>query len=314
MSNHNQKKFMGIDVSKDTLDIFFDNKSFKINNDHKSICDFAKSQIDLNLQHFCVFESTGGYERTLAHTLSSLGVKFHVAHPNNVHSFAKASGHFAKTDKLDALLLYKYAKFISDQQPGDILPSKENQEIVDLRRLLKTIEANLHAAQCRLKQMPKICTKFLEAEIKFYKQQINKLNEQIQNKIDSDPDMKQKRDIMTGFKGVGNKIASVIIAEMPEIGTLSRRKVSSLAGVVPKTYQSGKKALGGHIFGGRFYVRKALYMAALVASKTDANVKARYLSLLAKGKAKKVALVAIMHHFIVAINSAIKRSFVSKVA
>jgi transposase len=310
MSNHNN--FIGIDVSKDTLDIFCNNQSFKIENNAKSICAFAKAHIDLNIKNFCVFESTGGYERVVAETLAALDVKFHIAHPSKVHSFAKASGHFAKTDKLDAILLYKYAKFISDEEKGDKLPPKEMQEVLDLRRLLKGIEANLHAAQCRLKQMPKICQQILKDEIKFYKKKIDKINKQIQAKIESDPEMKQKKDIMVRFKGIGDKIASVIIAEMPEIGRVSRRQISSLAGVVPKTYQSGKKDLGGHIFGGRFYVRKALYMAALVASKADATVKARYAFLLSKGKAKKVALVAIMHDFIVAINASIKLAFAEK--
>ena len=113
---------------------------------------------------------------------------------------------------------------------------------------------------------------------------------------------------MMTMKGVGKKIATTLLAELPELGTLSNKQIASLAGVAPRTYESGKKSAPGHIFGGRFYARKALYMLALVAAFRDKVVKEKYQSMLTKGKAKKVALVAIMRDAIIILNSMLKNS------
>src|ERR1700729_1774366 len=102
MVKHNEKTCIGIDVSKDTLDIYFAGKSYKIQNSIECICAFIKAQIHSNATNLlCVMESTGGYERNASKAFSSFNIPVHVAHPNKVHSFAKACGHFAKTDKLD---------------------------------------------------------------------------------------------------------------------------------------------------------------------------------------------------------------------
>ena len=309
MIKHNEKTCIGIDVSKDTLDIYFSGKSYKIQNNIDCICAFIKAQIQSNDTNLlCVMESTGGYERNAAKAFTSFNIAVHVAHPNKAHSFAKACGHFAKTDRLDAILLYKYAKFIANEEEGDIIFDDVHHEIITLRRLSKSIETNLHAAQCRLKQMPSLCMKYLETEIALYKQQIMEIQKEIDDRISKHPDLKAKRDIMVTIKGVGAKVASILLAEVPELGNLSRRAVASLLGVAPRTFQSGKKEMAGHITGGRFYARKALYIAALVASKHDQTLKNKYQHLQERGKAKKVALVALMRSIIIAINSMLKKS------
>jgi len=255
----------------------------------------------------CVLESTGGYERVAVEILHKNKIPVHVAHPNRVHSFAKASGHFAKTDRLDAIILHKYAKFICEEQDGDIILEAQQQDIIALRRLSRSLEDSLHGAQCRIKQMPSLCSKYLETEIELYKKQIAQIQDEIDQKIDNHPDLKLKKDIMMSMKGVGKKTASILLAEVPELGTISRKAIASLVGVAPKTYQSGQKSAAGHIFGGRFYARKALYMVALVAMTHDQQARARYLALLSRGKAKKVALVALMRDAIVSLNAMVKK-------
>ncbi len=115
--------------------------------------------------------------------------------------------------------------------------------------------------------------------------------------------MQKKQKILTSYKGVGKKIANVLIAELPELGTLSNKEIASLVGVAPKTNESGKKVGKGHISGGRFFVRKPLYMAALVASFCNEKMKQTYNELRSKGKPAKVALTAIMRKIIVCLNS-----------
>jgi transposase len=305
----NNKLCVGIDVSKDTLDIYLKGKSFKIKNQTKPIIAFIKAKIIDEMQTIlCIFEATGGYERSLRHALQDANIPYHMAHPTKVHAFAKACGHFAKTDKLDAILLHKYAEFISPNENGDTPLNPEHEEIIALRRLQRTIEANLHQAQCRIKQMPKSCTNHLNLQIKLFKKQILKIQNEINEKIEQDSVLKQKREILTTMVGVANKAASILLAEVPELGRVSRRQIASLMGVAPKTYQSGKKSAMGHISGGRFYARRALYMIALVRVRHEALAKERYNALLAKGKPKKVALVALMRDTAMSLNAMLKKA------
>ena len=305
----NNKVCIGIDVSKDTLDIYLKGKSFKIVNDAKSIMTFIKGKIKDDPQAIlCVFEATGGYERTLRHALQATGIPFHMAHPTKVHAFAKACNHFAKTDKLDAILLHKYAEFVAPREKGDAPLDPAHEEIVALRRLLRTIEASLHQAKCRIKQMPKYCKKYLNVEIKLFQKQILQIQSDINGKIEQHPTLKGKRDTLITMVGVADKTASILLAELPELGRTSRRQIASLVGVAPRTYQSGKKCSVGHISGGRFYARRALYMIALVRVRHEALAKERYNALLARGKPKKVALVAIMRDTAISLNSMIRKS------
>jgi transposase len=300
-------KILGIDVSKDTLDIYWKGKSFKINNDQLSISDFIKSEIQSREMPLCIMESTGGYEQNAMDSFSAAGKPIHVAHPSRVHAFAKASGHFAKTDKLDAILLHKYGHFIAHKEKGDTLLEPHYREIIALRRLSQSIEKDLHAAQCRLKNSHASCHNRLAHMIAYFEKQIAEVGKEIAQKIRLDTLLKAKQDIMMTLPGVAIVSSSKLLAELPELGTLSSKQAAALVGVAPKTYQSGKKSMGGHISGGRFWARRTLYMVALVASRRNPKMKEKYDRLVAKGKAKKAALVALMNDIIVILNAMIKR-------
>ena len=308
MKTNNKKLCIGIDVSKATLDIYWQNKSYKITNDSKSVAKFIKTEIDSKEELLCVMEATGGYERVAVLGFRQAGIGVYLAHPNKVHSFAKATDHFTKTDKLDAKLLQHYAEFVSTREKGSIVINEQQDELVALRHLARSWETSLHAAQCRAKQMPKICVKYLEKEIAMHKKNLLAIQKDIDAKIEKDTSLKSKRDLMVSMKGMGKKSASILLAELPELGTISPKAITRLVGLAPKTYQSGTKSTKGHISGGRFYARKALYMSALVASRYDINIKKRYKELLERGKPKKVALVAIMRDMIVTFNAMIRDS------
>ena len=301
-----KKICMGIDVSKDTVDIFYNNKFYKINNNEESILAFIKKEVTNHINLLCVMESTGGYERLIAQIFMSHQMPVHIAHPTDIYYYGQFSKHFAKTDKLDALLIYKYAERIAEQEDGTTTRDENHESIVALRSLARTIEASLHGAQCRIQQMPTICSQYLQKEIQFYKTQLESIQKDIDKIINNDPDLQLKRDLMISMKGVGTKTASILLAELPELGTISHKKIACLIGVAPKTHQSGKKHSTGQIAGGRFNPRKALYMVALVSIRHNPLMKNRYTALIERGKAKKVAIVAIMREIIIILNAMLK--------
>jgi transposase len=301
------KYFMGIDVSKDTLDISSQGKHHKISNDREAVAKFLKqlSTSDINL---CVVESTGGYELLVIKIFNEKKVRIHRAHPNSIYAFAKASKHFAKTDKLDSELLEKYAEFIDKEDLECIILCENQQKLVELRSVQRNLESDLHAKQCRAKHLTGKALEYTEEQIKFTTDQLEKLEVSIEELISKDSQMRTKQSILTSYDGLANKTANTLLSELPELGKLSRHEIASLVGVAPKTHESGKKVGRSHVNGGRFYVRKALYMVALVASRWNKKMRAKYESLLSREKAKKVALTALMRSIIVCLNSMIKNN------
>lgn len=304
------KSFMGIDVSKATLDISMGGKHFKIKNEKASICRFIEKEIILkeNFPSLACLESTGKLELLAMKCFADAKIPIHKAHPNKVYSFAKASGHFAKTDKLDAKLLEKYACFVSDKEKGDIAISEATLDLKELRGVEKDLMAFLHATKCRLKRTYGSAKKYYDLQAKFMDDQIKLVRKDIEKVVKSDHELKRKYDLLITYKGVGKQTSHALLAELSELGLLTKKEIASLVGVAPKLYESGTKKLKGHIFGGRFFVRKALYMAALVASQHNETMKIFYDRLIAKGKAKLQALTAVMRKIIVCLNAMIKNN------
>ncbi len=300
------KNFMGIDVSKATLDISVRGKHYKIANTKPAIQNFLTKELGGVDVALSVLESTGGYERLAVMMLNEAKIKVHRAHPNKVHAFAKAAGHFAKTDRLDAKLLEKYAEFVQDKNLPEIKITKELLELQSLKSVQRDLEQALHAAQCREKMFDGKASNYAKKQIIFIKEQLAMIEKDIEKLIASDNEMQRKQKLLTSYKGIGKKIASNLIVELPELGSLSNKEAASLAGLAPKTNESGKKIAKGNIRGGRFFVRKSLYMAALVAAFSNDKMKKKYQEMLANGKAAKVALTAIMRKIIVCLNAMVK--------
>ncbi len=309
------KSFIGIDVSKATLDISMEGKHFKIKNEEASLSSFIEKEINLkkNFPSLVCLESTGKYEILAMKCFRNAQIPIHRAHPNKVHSFAKVSGHFAKTDKLDAKLLEKYACFVSEKEKGDPAISEATFELQELRSIEKDLMAFTHANKCRINMSFGKAKQYYKLQIKFIDNQIKRIRKDIEEVIKSDNDLKTKSDLLITFKGVGKQTSNALLAELPELGLLTKKEIASLVGVAPKLYESGIKKFNGHISGGRFFVRKALYMAALVASQHNETMKIFYNRLIAKGKAKMTALVAVMRKIIVCLNAMIKDNKVYEV-
>lgn len=302
--------FMGIDVSKDYLDIHFALKHFKIKNDLKNISNFIK--LDLFAANvtikLCVLESTGGYEQLVMKLLQQNGIKVHRAHPNKVYAFAKVKGHFAKTDKLDSVLLEQYAAFIVDVEVGDEVISTTQEELKALKSIEIDLQANIQANKNRLHHLSGKAQAYLKKQIKFCEKQIEQIRKDITNIIDQDEALSKKQELIISYKGVGKKTANMLLIELPELGKLTNKAIASLVGLAPKTNESGKKIFKAHISGGRFVVRHALYMAAMVATRYNQSMIDFYQRLLKAGKAPKVALVAVMRKIITCLNSMVKNN------
>jgi transposase len=310
------KRFIGIDVSKTTLDISMEGKHFKIKNEEASIHFFIEKEIILkeNFPSLVCLESTGKLELLAMRCFAESKIPIHKAHPNRIHSFAKASGHFAKTDKLDAKLLEKYACFIFDKEKGDTAISQATLELQELRNVEKDLMAFLHATKCRIKRTFGSAKEHYELQVKFMNEQIKLIRKAIENVVKSDIDLKRKYDLLITYKGVAKQTSHALLAELPELGQLNKKEIASLVGVAPKLYESGIKKFKGHIFGGRFFIRKALYMAALVASQYNDTMKIFYDRLIVNGKAKMQALTAVMRKIIVCLNAMIKNNKKYKIA
>lgn len=299
--------FMGIDVSKVSLDISVDGKHYKVNNSKAGIKVLIEKIKEVKIE-LCALESTGGYERLAIMILTEAGIRVVRCHPNKVYAFAKVSNHFAKTDKLDAKLLEKYAGFIAKENIVEVVINDKQCEIQELRSLQRDLEMSLHGYQCREDHLSGKALEYVRKHIEFVKKQLEAIGTDIEEVISTDKDLKDKQKILISYKGVGKKVANSILAELPELGKLSNKEIASLVGVAPKTNESGKKVFKAHIKGGRFYLRKALYMSALVAARYNDKMKAFYERLTSAGKAKNIALVAIMRKIIVCLNAMVRNN------
>ena len=296
----------GIDVSKDWIDISINEKVSRVNQTAKEINAFIKNQQESDKQSLAVLESTGGYERLAVNCLAKSGFMVHVAHPNKVRDYAKARGYLAKTDKLDAMIIEGYGRFID---PADIyqLMSEKELKLRDLSARLAQLKVLHHQEACRLGMVSdKKIKRSHEALMKMIEKQKKEIETELLRLIESEEALNQKYKLLKSMKGVGPVLAMTLIADLPELGKLNKKEIAALTGVAPMTKESGKfrgKAMTQH---GRNSVRRVLYMAALVAAHHNDRFKAFYQKLLAKGKLKKVALVAVMRKMIVTLNAMVQ--------
>lgn len=304
---------LGIDVSKEKLDIWMlpYNRHEVIPNHKRAIGQYVKGLLKQSSTIRVLLEPTGGYEKKLIQQLLGYGVMVYQVHPNRLIHFARSKGFDAKTDKLSSKQLALYLT----EQPTSMFkligPAYETykrlQELSSRRRQLNEL---LQMENYRASH------EFFDAQIarshrrliKELKQELSCIEALIEGEIEERSDLKAKRNVLTSFKGIGKITSQTLLLELPELGSLSREEVAKLVGVAPINKDSGKKTGHRTIFGGRNSVRKALYMAALVAIRYNTPMKNIFERHRAKGKPFKVALVAVMRKMICCLNSMIKQN------
>jgi transposase len=297
--------FIGIDVSKEWVDVAINQQCIRVNQTIEELDQIIASKIKPHAI-LCVVESTGGYERLIVERLRAAQLHVHIAHPSRVRAFAQAKGLLAKTDKLDAYVLSAYGHFVGADAISQPL-SAEHQKLQDLQARYTQIKEMLHAESCRLGScVVKEVKKHIEKIYKILKKELAVLEEEIQGLIEQDKALNERQNILRSMKGIGIKTAHCMLIHAPELGQLSRKKIASLIGVAPMTSQSGKKVGNARIQQGRGSVRHTLYMAALSASRFNPVFKEFYEQLVGRGKPAKVALVAVMRKMLVTLNAMVR--------
>jgi transposase len=299
-----EKAWVGIDVSQDQLDIYIlpQGLTWQQPNTEIGIQKLVEHLRPLSVT-LVVVESTGGLERALVSGLQAATMPVAIANPRKVKGFAVAIGK-AKTDKLDAQVLARFAQSVELRPQSPVLP--QAQQLSELvRRRQQLVEMQV-AEKNRLSRAAEVVQTDIKDHLQQIQQRIETLNQQIQSLAQQQQDWQRKDTILQSVKGIGKVTAALCLAELPELGKLSDKQIARLVGVAPINHDSGKHKGKRLISGGRTTVRCGLYMATLVAIRHNPVIRAFYERLLASGKLKKVALVACMRKLLVILNAMIR--------
>jgi len=307
---------IGIDVSKEKLDIcaLFDGKSRKkiVENSvsgFKSLRNWI-SKNNIDDPHICM-ESTGCYSEGVAEFFHELGFKVSVVNPLQIKAFRSSKLIRQKTDSVDAQII---AEFCLQNAPAPWNPrSPEQKELHNLNVRISALKSELHRSSNALenRNLSKVILKSIHAEIKFLKKQIDLLENEARKIINSNKNLKEQFDRITEIKGVGEKLALAIIADMPDVSNFKKAgQFAAFAGVSPSHFQSGSSVRGkSHISRlGSKSIRKVLYMSALVVKNYNPHFRKFVQKLQKKGKAPKVIIVAIMCKLVTILFGMLKNS------
>ena len=299
--------FVGVDVSKATLDIYRpdSNEFSKIENSDQAVQDFCLKLQKQKRNVMVVMEATGGYETLLVNQLAKHLVQAAVVNPRRVRDFAKGVGMDAKTDPIDAAVISRFATVVKPK-PIAVKSDHEQKHGALVARRNQLLEL-VNQENNRLKQSwDNDATKSIRDVLKVLQKQLKSIDEQLAKMLQADTKNKRTIEILGSVKGVGPVMISTVIAELPELGKLNRGEVAKLVGVAPINRDSGKKSGKRFIGGGRGQVRRVLYMSTIVAIRFNPTIRAFYQHLKAQGKESKVAIVACMRKFITILNLLIK--------
>ncbi len=305
MTTNLSPSYVGVDVSKAHLDVAIDEvgETWRAQNNVPGI-ERTVTRLQGLQPALVVVESTGGLERPLVVALYTAGVPVALVNPGRVREFAKAVGLLAKTDKLDARLL---ARFAAAVKPAPLqLPSEAERHLSALMRRRHQILEMLTAEKNRVHTIPSRMRERLENHIVWLEQELDALNTAIQDFIQQQPDFKDKDEIMQSVPGIGPVTAAIVLADLPELGRLNRKEIAALVGVAPFSRDSGQQRGKRWVQGGRSSVRTILYMATLSAIKYNPRIQAFYEHLKARGKESMVAVVACMHKLLTYLNAMLR--------
>ena len=299
---NDKKHFVGMDVSKDTLDVAVLSKRSidQFANTKKGIAKLVRGMHPLNPK-LIVVEATGGYEQALVLALFEAGLPVALVSPQRVRQYAKAKGLLAKTDKLDAHILADFGKHI--QPRLFVAKSEERQRLSGLVARRKQLNEMLQAEKHRLRTSSVEVKNSLKRVIACLKTEMQELDAQIQVFMKTHEDFGEQEKLLRTAKSVGAVTAATLLADLPELGQLDRKQVAALVGVAPMNKDSGKKRGKRKTQGGRPDVRRALYMATLTGIRYNPVLQPQYEQLVKRGKEKKVAITACMRKLLTILNA-----------
>lgn len=299
-------RYVGIDVSKARLDVHWsgEDRTSAFANDEAGIGDLLQ-ELRAARPRLIVLEATGGLERSLVAALLGASLAVAVVNPRQVRDFAKASGRLAKTDRLDAQVLARFAQAIEPAQRA--LPDETAQAFADHLARRRQLVEMLAMEKTRLKQAPNSeVRKDLKQHIAWLENRLWASEDGLRRAVETSPAWQAKRDLLSEVKGIGEVTMLTLLGGLPELGRLDRKQIAALVGVAPLNRDSGTLRGRRTVWGGRAAVRQVLYMATLTAVRFNPVLKAFYARLRGNGKAAKVALVACMRKLLTILNAMVR--------
>ena len=303
----NEKKspvYAGLDIAKASLQLHLQSKSYDLPNTASGHAQLLQRLAAVPGSHV-ICEATGGCERGVVAALHTASVPVSVLNPARVRQFARASGELAKTDPIDAAVLAAFGRAFTPE-PTPARTATENKMAALVARRVQLLELRVAEAQ-RADTCPDLALRRLfKPWLAQVEKQIAKVEELLEELLDEQTKLAGQVQRLDEIVGVGRLTAVMVLATLPELGTLNRRQAAALAGLCPYNRESGQWAGKRCISGGRAEVRRALYMAALAASRSNHLLKPFYDRLIAAGKPGKVALTAVMRKLIILMNHLLK--------
>jgi len=305
MSMHPPAVYLGIDIAKDTLEVAGPGLRLPVPNTAEGHAQLLAAARALRTPVHFICEATGGYERRLVASLLAQDCAVSLLNPARVRQFAKATGQLAKTDRIDATVLAEYGRTL--QPPAEPKPVPLLAELTDVVRRRAQLAELLGLQRTQRQQLydAKLIAE-LDRLIGFLEQQICALEQRLDELIDKDGGLGIRLQRLCQVEGVGKTTAMNLLAELPELGRLNRTRIAALAGLAPFNRDSGGASGQRHICGGRAQVRRALYMAALTATRCNPVLRPFYQQLRARGKGHRVAITAVMRKLLVHLNQIVR--------
>lgn len=297
--------FVGIDVSKASLEvaIYPTGEEWSVSNHERDITKLV-ARLNRLSPTLVILEATGGLELPLVGALATASLPVAVINPRQVRNFARATGVLAKTDTLDAHILALFAERIRPEPRP--LPGAEAQRLRALLVRRRQVVDMITAERNRLHTTSASVTEEINSHILWLEQSLGNLDSSLKDTLHKSPLWREKEDLLRGVPGVGPVLSLTLLAELPELGVLDRRQIAALVGVAPLNRDSGSFRGKRTVWGGRRSVRTVLYMATLVATRSNPVIRTFYQRLCAAGKTKKVALTACMRKFLTILNAMLR--------
>lgn len=293
--------YVGMDVSKAVIDICATTgETWHVANDDAAMDELCRRVAELQ-PALVVLEATGGYELRVAGALAAADLPVAVVNPRQVRHYARSVGRLAKTDRIDAAILARFAAAVRPEARP--LPDAETRAIEGLVARRRQLVGMITAEENRLKTAPAITRRDLKDHLAFMRRRLAKLNAAIDDRVRRSPVWRAKDDLLQSVPGIGDTTSRTLIVLLPELGHLRKKQIAALVGVAPMNQDSGTLRGRRRVLGGRARVRSALYMAALVGTQRNPTLKAFYRRLRDAGKPAKLALVACMHKLLTIVNA-----------
>lgn len=302
--NKKNYTYIAVDVSKETLYVHSCERSHEVSYDRKGLNKILKEAAQTD-NALVVLEATGGYEQKLLEALHDAAIACKLVNPSLVRAFANSEGIKAKTDKIDARMIFRFA--CSKQLEPMNVPDAQEQKLAALVKRRGQLSKMLSKEKTRLQNSPKCIHADIRGVIRYLEGKMARLEKKIQQLITSSEKLRQRSQVIESVPGVGPVTARMILALLPEITHVSRNQLTALAGLAPFNRDSGKTEGKRCIHGGRAQVRPPLYMAAVAASRCNPVIRDYVARLRDRGKPFKCAIVAAMRKLLLHIQSLLRK-------